>query len=66
MESPENEKTVFRPFHKPWKSKSRFPHSHRRGYNELSVKKSRKGAVRAARLELDVQAHSWIGKDCQC
>jgi hypothetical protein len=28
------------------------------------MKSSRKGAVRAARLKLAVQAHSWIGKDC--
>jgi hypothetical protein len=27
------------------------------------MKSSRKGAVRAARLKLAVQAHSWIGRD---
>jgi hypothetical protein len=42
---------------------ARFPHSHRRGYDEQSMKESRKGAVRAARLTAALQAHCWIGKD---
>jgi hypothetical protein len=44
---------------------ARFPHSHRRGYDEQSMKESRKGAVRAARLTAALQAHCWIGKDCR-
>jgi hypothetical protein len=38
-------------------------HIPRRDDNGQSVKSSRKGAVRAARLKLTLQAHSWIGKD---
>jgi len=43
--------------------KNRFPHSHRRGGDEQNMKSSRKGAAKAARLKLAVQAHFWIGKD---
>jgi hypothetical protein len=43
--------------------KSRFPHFHRRDQDEQHMKSSPRGAVRAARLILTLQAHSWIGKD---
>jgi len=57
MESMENQKTVFHPSHRPWKSLLRFPHSHRAYGFPLSLKtKPERSSPLPVRLT-SVQAH---------
>jgi len=51
MESPENDGTVFRPSHKPWKSIKRFPHSHRHDDDEDELNILKPGPLRDTHSE---------------
>jgi hypothetical protein len=66
MESPENDNAVFQPFHKPWKSIKPIPtFPPPRQLRDIYENIPKRSHPEAARINLTLQAHSWIGKDYQ-
>jgi hypothetical protein len=65
MESPENDNAVFQPSHKPWKSIKPIPtFPPPRQLRDIYENIPKRSHPEAARINLTLQAHSWIGKDC--
>jgi hypothetical protein len=62
MESEENHKTVSLPSHRPWKSLTRFPHSHRADDRFLFPQNQNLKEFPATDLPSSVQAHSSMRK----
>jgi hypothetical protein len=64
MESPENDNAVFQPSHKPWKSIKPIPtFPPPRQLRDIYENIPKRSHPEAARINLTLQAHSWIGKD---